>query len=101
MKKCSLIYNPVSSGFNRDKLNIICGLISNRGYNLDVMESKYSGHVVELVKEANAGDLTISMGGDGTVGEAIQGYKGIEQKSYYSHISSGTSNDIAPNFRLP
>ena len=41
------------------------------------------------------------MGGDGTVGEAIQGYKGIDQKSYYSHISTGTSNDIAPNFNLP
>lgn len=101
MKKCSIIYNPVSSGFNKDKLNIICGLISDKGYNLDVMESKYAGHVIELVKKANDGDLTISMGGDGTVGEAIQGYKEIKQNSYYSHISTGTSNDIAANFRLP
>ena len=100
MKTCSLIYNPVSSGFNNYNLEKICELISKKGYNLKLMKSEYSGHVTQLVKEANKGDLTISMGGDGTVGEVLKGYQGIKQNSYYSHISTGTSNDIAPNLGL-
>ncbi len=100
MKKCSLIYNPVSSGFSEKTLKEVSNVISNKGYDLDLLESKRSGHVVDLVRAANDSDLTISMGGDGTVGEAIRGYKGIEQNSLYSHISTGTTNDMAANFRL-
>lgn len=100
MKKCSLIYNPIATGFNRKELDTICKLISDRGYTLELLESNYAGHVIELVKEANNSDLTISMGGDGTVRDAIMGYQNIVQKSLYSHISTGTTNDIASNFRL-
>lgn len=100
MKKCSLIYNPVSSGFNENILNGVSNAICNGGYDLNLLESKSAGHVVELVKQANDSDLTISMGGDGTVGEVLKGYKEINQNSYYSHISTGTSNDVAGNFGL-
>lgn len=100
MKKCSLIYNPVSSGFSNKTLDEVSSVIYNKGYDLNLLESKKAGHVVELVKEANDGYLTISMGGDGTVGEALKGYKEIEQQSYYSHISTGTTNDVAANFGL-
>lgn len=100
MKKCSLIYNPISTSFNRDNLNFICDLIEKKGYDLKLLESQYSGHVTELVRYANDGDLTLSMGGDGTVRDAIMGYHNIEQHSLYSHIPTGTTNDLAVNFRL-
>lgn len=100
MKKCSLIYNPVSSGFSEKILEEVGNVIYNKGYDLNLLESKFSGHITDLVKQCNDSDLTISMGGDGTVGEAMKGYREIEQKSLYSHISTGTTNDIATNFRL-
>lgn len=100
MKKCSVIYNPISSGFNNEILNKVSNLVYDNGYDLTLLESKKAGHVVDLVRKANDGYLTITMGGDGTVGEALKGYKEIEQKSYYSHISTGTTNDVVANFGL-
>lgn len=100
MKKCSLIYNPIATGFDHKRLDIICQLITDKGYNLELLESHHAGHVIELVQKANDSDLTISMGGDGTVRDAIMGYQNIEQHSLYSHIPTGTTNDIASNLRL-
>lgn len=100
MKKCSLIYNPIATSFNSKQLDTVCNLIIDKGYTLELLESNYAGHVTELVKEANDSDLTISIGGDGTVRDAIMGYQNITQHSLYSHIPMGTTNDIAANFHL-
>ena len=45
-------------------------------------------------------DYLITLGGDGTVNEAIRAFNEIEQHSVYAHISVGTTNDMANNFNL-
>lgn len=59
----------------------------------------YEGHLIELVKESDDNDtLVITLGGDGTVGEAYKAYNKIDQKGLYAHVPTGTTNDMAKNF---
>lgn len=62
-------------------------------------KSMYEGHLIELVKESDDNDtLVITLGGDGTVGEAYKAYNEINQKGLYAHVPTGTTNDMAKNF---
>ncbi len=99
----SVIYNPIASEFRQEALDhLIAGLI-NKGYTMyRSVKSEYSGHVIPLIKELDpVSDLIVTVGGDGTVNEAVRAFNEIEQHCVYSHISTGTTNDMANNFNLP
>lgn len=102
LKTFSIIYNPVSTKFKMSIIeHIICRFVS-KGMTLHKVEkSRYSGHVIELIKQLDPdSDLLITVGGDGTVNEAFRAFYEIEQHSVYAHISTGTTNDMANNFGL-
>ena len=42
----------------------------------------------------------MTMGGDGTVGEVYKVYNESKQKGVYSHIPTGTTNDMARNYDI-
>ncbi len=70
------VVNPVSDGGKTGK--IWPGYFEKfveRGIELTVKETKYSGHAVELVREALESGFTriMTVGGDGTVNEAVNG----------------------------
>ena len=43
-------------------------------------------------------ELIITLGGDGTVSEAYKGLNMIKQQGLYTHVPTGTANDMAKNY---
>lgn len=96
----AIVYNPNATGFDRFVLNRACMTFNKYG-KVKIYPSRYPGNVIELVKKANEEcDYIVTLGGDGTMGEAYIGLGEIEQKAHYSHISVGTANDTADNLGL-
>lgn len=99
VKNCRILYNPISTTFKKDNLDDLKDSIKKFGIKYEIEESKYAGHLKELIKEADEKDvLTITLGGDGTVSEAFASYNEINQSGLYTHIPTGTTNDMAKNF---
>lgn len=100
-KTCTVIYNPVASRFDNALLASVQQRLKEVGYDVTVIKSNKAGHVVPLVKKYNPMcDFILTMGGDGTLGEAFQGYHGQPQHALYSHIGTGATNDAITNFGL-
>ncbi len=96
----ALVYNPNATGYDRAVLNRAINTFSRYG-NVKIYPSRYPGNTIELVKKANEEcDYIVTMGGDGTMGEAYLALGNIKQKAHYSHISVGTANDTADNLGL-
>lgn len=98
----SIIYNPIATKFSQAALDHLIFKFVERGLTLNaVIKSEYAGHVIPLIKKLDpVSDYLITLGGDGTVNEAIRAFNEIEQHSVYAHISVGTTNDMANNFNL-
>ena len=98
----SVIYNPISTKFSQAALEHLISTFSNKGWTLrTVAKSEYAGHAIELIKTLDPiSDYLITLGGDGTVNEAVRAFHQINQHSVYAHISTGTTNDMANNFNL-
>ena len=101
MSRCSIIYNPVSTGFNIEDLKHIVKIFEQYNFSVKLIESRRAHHVQSIIPiENDNADLLVTIGGDGTFGDAIQGFQSCEQNALYSHIATGTSNDICMNFNL-
>ena len=99
--KASIIYNPNATGMNDEVLRSMNMTLANQNVIVSEMQSRYQGETVELVKRANEdNDLIVTMGGDGTLGEAFRAFGEINQNALLSHISTGTANDTAGNLGL-
>ena len=98
----SVIYNPVSPHFSQDILDYLIMRFTEKGFTLSkVLKSEYSGHVIKLIKEQDPlSDYIITMGGDGTVNEAVRAFNEIKQHCVYAHIATGTTNDMANNYNM-
>ena len=97
-----VIYNPVSPHFSQEILDYLVKKMTEKGFTLTrVLKSEYSGHVIQLIKEQDAlCDYVITMGGDGTVNEAVRAFNEIDQHCVYAHIATGTTNDMANNYNM-
>lgn len=99
--RATIIYNPNATGMNEDVLKSMNMTLSKQGIEVSEEMSRYPGNSIELVKDANEeSDLIVTMGGDGTLGEAFRAFGEVEQRSNYAHISTGTANDTADNLGL-
>lgn len=98
----SIIYNPIATKFSQAALDHLIFKFVEKGFTLNkVVKSEYAGHVIPLIKELDpVSDYLFTLGGDGTVNEAVRAFNDIEQHSVYAHISTGTTNDMANNFNL-
>ena len=99
--KASIIYNPNATGMSADVLKSMHNVLENQGLEVNDFESRYPGHAIELVREKNFhSDLMVTMGGDGTLGEAFKALGDVNQEALLTHISTGTANDTAHNLGL-
>jgi len=104
MEKCALVYNKNSSGCNERIYNIILKEIKNAGFIPVPIDSSHKDFLIENMESLNEEfDYILSMGGDGTVNKAYEGFSrlGKEQKAIYGHIPTGTTNDMGPNTNVP
>ena len=95
MKKCAVVYNPVSG--KKTKFDVIPEfqkILQKYDYETAIFYTKYKGHATEIVRDLDHVDLVISIGGDGTFNEAVSGNLMREDRLVCAHIPSGTTNDI-------
>lgn len=100
MKKCTVIYNPNSGHIPREKLlPKFEKILNEHGYSCEMIQTKHKNHATEIVKSLpNDTNLVISIGGDGTFNEVMNGNLEREQRIILSHIPVGTTNDIGSMF---
>jgi len=104
MKKCIVIYNPVSGKKNfENSLSYVEERLKGEGYDVTVRCTKKPKHAIEIAKEAceEKFDLMIISGGDGTLHECINGLCKVEDRPIIGYIPSGTSCDLANTLRIP
>ncbi len=101
MKKCALICNPNSG--KRDKKVLVkdfTQILLEKGYETEVIFTKYSGHAKKIISDLEHKDLVISFGGDGTFNEIVTGNLKREDKLTVAHIPHGTTNDLGAMFGM-
>lgn len=101
MKKCALICNP-NSGKNDKRVLVkeFEKVLLEKGYETEIIFTKYSGHAKKIINELEFKDLVISLGGDGTFNEIVTGNLKRKDKLVVSHIPLGTTNDLGAMFGM-
>lgn len=95
MKKCLVIYNP-HSGKNqvRKHLPEIEKLLNKKGYEAEIVATKYKKHAISIIADSEPVDLVMSFGGDGTFNEVMTGNFQRKDPLLLTHIPVETTNDI-------
>ncbi len=100
MKKCTVIINPTSGrGLNNRLAERISRVLDEYGYENKVIITEYPHHAEEIVQSVKDG-IVISVGGDGTYYEVMNGNFKREKQLVLSHIPVGTTNDIGHMYGL-
>ena len=102
MKKCVVIVNPKSGkGFVKKNLLQIEQIITDYGYKVRIILTKYPQHATKIIKNLEDDiDLVISAGGDGTFSEVMNGNILRKKPLVLSHLPVGTTNDIGYMYGL-
>lgn len=102
MRKCVVIINP-KSGNGRIKNNLAKfeTILDNYNYDFEIIFTEYRKHATKIVLELeNDIDLVISVGGDGTFSEVMNGNLKRENPLVLAHLPVGTTNDIGHMYGL-
>lgn len=100
MKKCTVIINPTSGkGLNNQLAGKICSVLENYGYEASTIITEYRNHAEEIIQKIES-DLAISVGGDGTFYEVMNGNLKRKKPIVLGHIPVGTTNDIGHMYGL-
>lgn len=95
MKTCVVIYNPNSGHTLRKQyIGLYKEKIESYGYQATFIPTQYRGHAKEIVSHLGYVDLVISMGGDGTFNEIVNGNLQRKNRLILAHIPVGTTNDV-------
>lgn len=95
MKKCIIIYNPVSGREkNKEFVEDFYIILKKYGYDLELIYTKGKGSATKIMKEIKKPDLVICAGGDGTLSEVVKGNLEREERALIAHLPLGTTNDV-------
>ena len=100
--KCVVIINPKSGkGFTEQNALRIEKILKEYNYEPKIIYTKKRGHATKIIKMLGDDiDLVISMGGDGTFSEVMNGNLQREKPLVLSHLPIGTLNDIGHMYGL-
>ena len=100
MKKCVVVINP-NSGKGHVKLkDSIVDILKEHGYESEIIYTKYPLHAEEIVYDIEKADLVLSLGGDGTFSEVMNGNFKRETPLLLGHLPVGTTNDVGHMYGL-
>ena len=99
MKKCVVVINP-NSGKGSHLSDKIEDVLNEFGYNSEIYFTEYPNHAEEIISNIDYCDLVISLGGDGTFYEAMNGNLKRKKPLLLSHIPVGTTNDVGHMYGL-
>jgi len=101
LKKCCVICNRHSGhGITDELLNRIKNTLEDYNYEADIVFTKKPKDGTNIIKNLDYHDLVISIGGDGTFGEVVNGNVLRKKPLLLSHLPHGTTNDIAHSYGL-
>lgn len=103
MKKCVLIYNPVSGREDfKYKLDYVEKRFNDGGYDVEFIPTQKPKHAINITKEIceKEFDLLVISGGDGTLHEVINGLR-LKKVPRIGYIPSGTTCDFAKTLNIP
>lgn len=99
MKKCVLIINPKSGqNLENDYIFEYQNILHKYDYEATIYFTSYSKHATKIMTDLKDADLVISVGGDGTFNEVVNGNLKRKNRLLLSHIPVGTTNDIGSMF---
>ena len=100
--KIHFIVNPVA-GSERNKLSVddLNKLFGKDRYEIEVKESEYSKHAIDLAKDSivEKADIIVACGGDGTINEIASCL--VNTKVTLGIIPMGSGNGLASNLKIP
>lgn len=102
MKKCVVIINP-KSGQGKIEKNLAKfeTILDNYNYDSEIIFTEYRNHASKIVYELKDDiDLVISVGGDGTFSEVMNGNLKRKKALVLAHLPVGTTNDIGHMYGL-
>ena len=99
MKICAVVINPNSGRGTKKNEKKILDKLKEYDYLGKIYYTKYPNHAEEIVLNVEA-DLLISIGGDGTFYEVMNGNFKRREPLVLSHIPMGTTNDIGHMYGL-
>lgn len=103
IKKLLFIFNPVS-GFAkiRNELFKIIDFYEKHGFLVTVYATQKKGDAYQLLKtDAEAYDIIVCSGGDGTVNEVVNGMMDFNLHIPIAYIPSGSANDLGRSVGIP
>lgn len=93
MRTAVIIYNPTAGRFSvKPFIKSAVKELESAGWKVDAAETKSGEHIIELAKQAAAEkkDALFAVGGDGTIGNAVNGLVGSE--TALGVLPAGTAN---------
>jgi len=102
-KNALLIYNGNAGQKKKNKLlGEIIPILSNEIDNLTIAKTKKVNHAEEIAYEKGKDyEVVISLGGDGTLHEVINGIARLKNPPMVGILPSGTCNDFARSLNIP
>ena len=100
----TLLINPAAgNGRSKKVAKTVCDALDQKKIPYRLLETAHPGHASELAKviasDHKEGDFLLTIGGDGTFLEALQGVLGAELP--IAAIPAGTGNDFLKSLRVP
>jgi len=102
MRSAVIIYNPAAGRYNvKPFIKSAARELESAGWKVDTAETKSGAHTIELAKQASAEkkDAAFAVGGDGTIGNVVNGLIGTE--TALGVLPSGTANVWSIELGLP
>lgn len=101
MKKCVIIYNPVSGKqTQKECIEDFYVTLKKYGYDLELIYTKKKGDACQIIKNLKHPDLVICAGGDGTLNEAVKGNLERQDRLLLAPLPLGTTNDVGMMYGL-
>lgn len=95
MKKCVIIYNPISGKkIKNDFFPKFKKILTDYGYEYEIKNTEYKFHAIEIMEKLPIVDLVISIGGDGTFNEVMTGNFKRKERLVITHLPVGSTNDV-------
>ncbi len=103
-KSAMIIINPSSGNEDAAEYEEMIKNVLEKNYDeMEVIYTEGKGDATKFASDAgNKGfDLVVSLGGDGTVNETVNGLAGLESPPLLGIIPMGTVNDLARALQIP
>lgn len=104
--RITIIFNPIAGRRRRLTLEDVCDRLAARGWAIELRPTaargdaeRFAREIADLPKESQP-DLLAVAGGDGTIGEAINGLSGAATDLRIAIIPMGTANVLAAEIGL-